>query len=276
VTDSAASLPPELAAELDITVVPISVRFGDRAMPDTEGPETFYARLRNTMERVTTSTPSPGDFATAFESTGAPAILCVTLSSSVSGIHQAAGIAANEVEADVEVVDSGTASMAQGLVALEAARAVREGADLAEAGRRARDVAGRSRLLAVIETFEYLRRSGRVNRLTSYAGTMLDIKPVFRMQGGAIEGVARPRTRRRALDRLVEEALRDIGGRPVHLAAVHADAEDDARRLLDRVADGLQVLEAHVAGFTPGIGAHTGPGAVGLAWFCEEPAPATR
>jgi DegV family protein with EDD domain len=269
VTDSAASLPPEMAAELDITVVPISVRFGDRAMPDTEAPETFYERLRRTAERVTTSTPSPGDFLKAFESTGAPAILCVTLSSSISGIYQAASIAADEAEAQIEVVDSGTASMAQGFVALEAARAAREGADLVASGHRARDVADRCRLLAVIETFEYLRRSGRVNRLVSYAGTMLDIKPVFRMQGGAIEGVARPRTRRRALDRLVEEALRDIGGRPVHLAAVHADAEDEARRLLDRVSDGLPVVEAYVAGFTPGIGAHTGPGAVGLAWFCE-------
>jgi DegV family protein with EDD domain len=218
---------------------------------------------------VTTATPSPGEFLETFENAGADRVVCVTIAGSVSGIPQSAAIAADKAGVDVEVVDSGSASMAQGFVAMEASRAAARGEDLDAVAGRARDVAARCRLVAAIETFEYLRRSGRVNRLMSYAGTMLDIKPVFRMGGGSIEAVARPRTRRRALDRVVEEARRDVGDRPAHLAAVHADAESDARDLLTRASEGLDIEESLVAGFTPAMGAHTGPGVVGLAWFCD-------
>jgi DegV family protein with EDD domain len=269
VTDSAASLPPGMADELGITVVPIYLRFGEHAIPDDYGAEGFYEVLRQTQEPVATATPSPGDFLEAFERTGADGIVCVTLASSVSGVHQAASIGAADARAEVEVVDSGGASMAQGFVAMEAARAVRAGGDLSEAAARAREVAGRVTLVAAIETFEYLRRSGRVNRLTSYAGTMLNIKPVFRMRSGEIEALGRPRTRRRALDRLAGEARTDIGNRSAHLAAVHAEAEADARALLEAVAGDVEVVESHVSAFTPAMGAHTGPGVVGLAWFCD-------
>jgi DegV family protein with EDD domain len=269
VTDSAASLPRGVAEGLGIIVVPIHLRFADRTMADDEEPGRFYERLRSAPGDVSTATPAPGVFLEAFNRVGADQVLCVTIASSVSGIHQSAAIAAEEATIQVEVVDSGNASMAQGFVAMEAARTAAGGGDLSTAVARAREVADRCRLIAAIETFEYLRRSGRVNRLASYAGGMLSIKPVFRMQGGVIEAVARPRTRRRALDRLEEEARRDIAGRPAHLAAVHADAEEEARALLERLSEGLEVLESHVAGFTPAMGAHTGPGVVGLAWFCD-------
>ena len=269
VTDSAACLPEDLSRELGIVVVPIHVRIGDKAVPDGEGAEGFHKRLRETEDPVATSTPSPGDFLGAFERTRASGVVCVTVASSVSGVHRAATIAAADGRADIEVVDSGGASMAQGFVAMEAARAVRAGGDLAETAARARDVAGRVTLMAAIETLEYLRRSGRVNRLLSYAGTMLNVKPVFRMRGGEIESAGRPRTRRRALDRLADEARSDIGVRPAHLAAIHADAEEDARNLLDSVEGQVEVVESYVAAFTPAMGAHMGPGAVGLAWFCD-------
>jgi DegV family protein with EDD domain len=269
VTDSAASLPSGIAEEMGITVVPIYLRFGDRAVPDDEGPERFYERLRSATEGVSTAAPAPGDFLGAFEGAGSEHVLCLTIASSVSGIHRSAVIAAGEAAVQVEVVDSGTAAMAQGFVAMEAARVARGGADLSATAARAREVAARSRLIAAVDSFEYLRRSGRVSRLASYAGGMLNIRPVFRMQGGLIEAVARPRTRRRALDRMDEEAGREIGDRPVHLAAVHADAEAEARALLERISEGREVVESHLAGLPPVLGAHMGPGTVGLAWFCD-------
>jgi DegV family protein with EDD domain len=269
VTDSAACLPAGVAEDLGVAVVPIHVRIGDQDVHEGEGAGRFYERLLGTEDPVATSTPSPGDFLENFERTGAAGVVCVTIASSLSGIHQAASIAAADARADIEVVDSGGVSMAQGFVVMEAARAAGAGGGLAEAAARARDVSGRVTLLAAIETLEYLRRSGRVNRLLSYAGTMLNVKPVFRMRGGDIESAGRPRTRRRALDRLADEARADIGRRPAHLAAVHADAEEDARKLLEAVAGEVEVAESHVAAFTPAIGAHTGPGVVGLAWFCD-------
>jgi DegV family protein with EDD domain len=267
VTDGGAGLPPGVVGELGILVVPIHVRFGDQeAVPDLDR---FYERLRDSSERVSTSTPAPGDFLEAFDRAGAGHIVCVTMASSVSGVHRSAVIAAGQAAAQVEVVDSGTASMAQGFVAMEAARAAGEGSDRRTTAARAGEVAGRSHLIAAVETFEYLRRSGRVNRLASYAGGMLNMKPVFRMKGGTIEAVARPRTMRRALALLEEEARRDIAGRQVHLAAVHADAEEDARALLERLSDGVDLAESHVGPLSPAIGAHMGPGAIGLAWFCD-------
>lgn len=275
VTDSAASLPPGIADELGIIVVPIHLRLGDRTIPGDERPERFYERLRDSTERASTASPAPGDFLNAFQRAGAGPLVCVTIASSVSGVHGSAVIAAGESAAQVEVVDSGAASMAQGFVAMEAARAAGRGADLSTTAARAREVAARSRLIAAVDTFEYLRRSGRVSRLVTYAGGMLNIKPVFRMQLGVIDAVARPRTRRRALDRMVEEAGREIADLPVHLAAVHADAEADARVLLERISQGREVVESHLAGLPPALGAHMGPGTVGLAWFCDAaPLPA--
>jgi DegV family protein with EDD domain len=270
VTDSAASLPRELAEDLGIGVVPIYLRFGDRVERDDPDAEGFYDRLRTERVSVSTAAPAPGDFLEAFRRTGAEDIVCVTVASSISGIHGSASVAARTAGARVVVVDSGTASMAEGFVALEAARAARDGSGLEEAVAAAEGVAARVRLVAVIDTFEYLRRSGRVNALLSYAGTALRIKPVFRMAGGAIRPVARPRTRGRALDLIAEEARREVSGRRLHVAAVHADAEGDARRLLERVSAGIDVAEAHLAAFTPAMGSHTGPGLVGLAWWCED------
>lgn len=269
VTDSAASLPSELAAELGIAVVPIYLSLGGRSFADEADPGPFYERLRREPGVATTASPSPGDFVEAFDRAPGDEVVCVTVSSEVSALHRTATVAAGMSAKRVEVLDSGTASMAEGFVAMEAARAAARGAPMDEVVARARTVSHAARLVAAIDTFEHLRRSGRVGWIASSAGAAFRIKPVFRFSGGRIERVAQPRTRRRALDRLVAEAERDIAGRPVHLAAVHAEAESDARTVLDRVAAGLDVVEAHVAGFTAAMGAHTGPGVVGLAYFCD-------
>jgi len=271
VTDSAANVPPDVARALAIHVVPIHLRFG----PDTfrDGVDLvggdFYDRLARDDRVASTSAPSPGDFLEAYRGSGADEILCVTLSSGVSVAHHEAALAAERFEGRVEVVDSHSATMGEGFVAIEAARAVRDEASLEEAAARARDVAARTRVFGAIETFEFLRRSGRVNKLQAYAATMLDIKPVFRLRDGEIGPVARPRTRSRALARIVEETLKDVGDRPVHLAAFHARAEADARELVRRIEAEAAVVETFIVDSTPAIGAHTGPGLVGVAFFSD-------
>ena len=271
VTDSAANVPPEVARDLAIRVVPIHLRFGPESFRDgvdLVGGD-FYDRLVRDDRAASTSAPSPGDFLEAYRATGADEVLCVTLSSGVSVSHHEAVLAAERFEGRVEVVDSHSATMGEGFVAIEGARAVRDGASLEAAAARARDVAGRTEVFGAIETFEFLRRSGRVNKLQAYAATMLDIKPVFRLREGEIGPVARPRTRSRALTRIVEETLREVTGRPVHLAAFHVRAEADARELVRRIEAESQVVETFVVDSTPAIGAHTGPGLVGVAFFCD-------
>jgi DegV family protein with EDD domain len=132
---------------------------------------------------------------------------------------------------------------------------------------RARELARRTWLYATVATFDYLRRSGRVTKLQAYAATMLDIKPVFRMHDGDIEPVARSRTRARALARLVDETVEHgATDGPLHLAVVHADAEDDAKWVADEILRRTAAAETWIVPVTPVIGAHTGPGLVGTAF----------
>jgi len=169
----------------------------------------------------------------------------------------------------VQVLDSRTASMAEGFVAVEDARRALVGASLAEVADRAREVAARTRLLATVGTFEFLRRSGRVTKLQAYAATMLDIKPVFEFRNGDVVPVARTRTRRRALAHIAGDTLREAGTSSLHLAVIHAAAEQEARDLLDRIVASANVVERLVTEVTPVIGAHTGPGLVGTAFYRE-------
>ncbi|HEX9236197.1 MAG TPA: DegV family protein [Actinomycetota bacterium] len=270
-TDSAANLPTELASELGIEIVPMYLKFGDRVYRDGVdlAPADFYRRLVADAEVASTSTPAPADFLEAYQRTGAEEIVCITVASGMSAANHEASMAAERYNGRVVVVDSLNASMAQGFVAVEAARSARSGAGVTEVTRRAQQVAGMARLMATIDTFDFLRRSGRVRKLQAYAATMLDIKPVFRFAQGEVSPVARPRTRRRALDRLVQETVADVGGRPVHLATIHANAEEEARTVGEAISRSADVVEAIITGVTPVIGAHTGPGLVGTAYFCD-------
>ena len=271
VTDSAANLPVGLASGLGIEIVPMYLKFGERVYRDGVdlAPTDFYRRLVEDTENASTSTPAPADFLDAYERTGADEIVCVTVAAGMSAANHEAALAAERYSGRVTVVDSLNASMAEGFVALEAARCARSGGSMEEVVGRAGEVAREARLCATIDTFEFLRRSGRVRKLQAYAATMLDIKPVFRFAQGDVTPVARPRTRRRALDRLLQEAVADVGERPVHLATIHAAAEDEARALLEAISAKVNVVEAVLTEVTPVIGANTGPGLVGTAYFCE-------
>jgi DegV family protein with EDD domain len=272
VTDSASNIPPELARAHRIEVAPLHLFLGDEEYRDGVDltPADFYARLVTDRARASTAAPSPGDFLDAFQRSGADEIVCVCVAADMSASCNNARLAAARSEARVEVVDSKSASMAQGFVALEAARAAAMGASLDDVAGRARRLAAEATLVATIETFEFLRRSGRVNALQAFAGTRLGLQPVFRFRRGSAAGVARPRTRERALARVVETSLAEIGSRPVHLAAFHAAAPRDAEALLESIAASAQVIEQLVVEVTPVVGAHTGPGLAGSAFVCDE------
>jgi DegV family protein with EDD domain len=268
VTDSAANVPPEVAGELGIVVVPLSVRFGDETFRDGTGNAGFYQRMR-AGEMASTSAPSVGDWLDGLRRAADDEVVCVTLASGLSATHHEATLAAEQLDGRVVVVDTGNASMAEGFVAIEAARAVRAGAPLDAAADKASDVAGRVRLLGAIESFEHLRRSGRVTRFQAYAATALSIKPLFRLSGGEIEPAGRARTHSRALAMLAAEAVRAADGGRLHIAALHADAEADARALLEHVRAEAEIAEEFVVEVTPVIGANAGPGLVALAWWSE-------
>ncbi|MBI4729123.1 MAG: DegV family protein [Acidobacteria bacterium] len=271
VSDSAANLPPELVGRYGIGLVPMYLKLGDRVYQDlVDLPRgTFYRKLVEEQVPVSTSGASIGDFREVFERTlvGADACVCVTVASFVSVTHASAISAAREFGDRVRVVDSKSASMGEGFVALEAARAAESGEGVDAVARRAEEISARVQVVATINTFEYLRRSGRVHALLAYAGTALGIKPVFAFRSGAIEQLGRPRSRARALERLVEEVRAGARSGPLHLAVAHADCAAEAEALLARIAGEVECVETMVTEFTPLMGAHTGPGVIAVCFW---------
>jgi len=270
-TDSAATLPAATVAEHGIDVLPMYLKFGDELYRDGVDlpPGDFYDRLQTETVPVSTAGASVGDFHDAFAMAlkKADAVVCVTVASFVSVTYTSASIAARDFGGRVIVVDSASASMGEGFIALEAARAAAAGGDAESVAVRARDVAARTQVVATINTFEYLKRSGRVHALMAYAGTALGIKPVFAFRGGTVEQLGRPRSRSKAVERVADEVRAAAARGPLHLAVCHAAAPGEARALLDRLTAELAPAEAHLAEFTPLMGAHTGPGLLGAAFW---------
>lgn len=269
VTDSASNLPAEIVSEHSISVVPMYLKFGEAIYQDgVDLPRgEFYSKLAREEVPVSTAAPSIGDYREAFERAlgDADGVVCITVASFVSVSYESARAAANELGDRVRVVDSKSASMGEGWATLEAARLARASASLDAVAERAEEIARRTQLAATINTFEYLRRSGRVHAVLAYAGTALNIKPVFALRGGKIEQLGRPRSRSRAIDRLIEETRPLAERGPLHCAVAHADVPDEAEALLSRIKTELECVETLLTEFTPLMGAHTGPGLLSIA-----------
>ncbi|MBI2724191.1 MAG: DegV family protein [Chloroflexi bacterium] len=278
VTDSTACLPPAVAASYEIEVVPLHLIFGGRTFVDslTEDTSEFYRLLRTSNDRPTTAAPSPGMFVEAIGRAArrADAVLCITVSRQFSAMYDSARqaialVRAESPDAEVHLMDSRNAAMAQGFVVMEAARAARGGAALAEVEARAEEMTGEVTLMAMLDTLSYLARGGRVPRVAAWAAGMLQVKPIVRFSAADIKLVARTRTRARALAQMAALVAKAAGGRRTHIAVHHANAPADAETLL-RAAEGEMVLaESYVTEFTQVMGVHTGPGLAGIAWWCE-------
>jgi DegV family protein with EDD domain len=269
VTDSASDIPPDLAAEKGIVVVPLTVRFGDETFVsgvDLDA-DAFWSKLQSTNEPPATAAPSAGDFQTAYEKLvgeGATGIVSVHLSSKLSATYQSAVVAAKEISIPVEVVDSLAVSASTGLLALHAA-------DQAAAGDSASDIVAdlksrseRVHLYGAIDTLEYLRRGGRIGGAQALLGTMLKVKPVISLEDGVVEPVGRVRTRAKALEHMVG-LVREHKDRIERLVVLSGDAPDTGR-LVELLADVVRVDPADVWTLGPIVGAHAGPGVIGVAY----------
>ncbi|MBI2918834.1 MAG: DegV family protein [Chloroflexi bacterium] len=272
ITDSTACLPKEVVAQHGIVVVPVELVIEGRVYRDgVDDVADFYAVLRHSSRLPTTSPSSPGTYLEAYRraSQQADEVLCITVSSSVSGMYDSAR-AAMELAgqalpgARIQVLDSQTAAMAQGFVVLEAARNAETGLEAAMAA--ARQAMSQVTLVCFLDTLYYLARSGRVPKAAAWAASLLQIKPIIRFRQGSIELVSRSRTRSRAMVRLLELVRREVGDRPVSLAVMHADARPEAEELRRRAQSTLQCVETYLTEFTPVMGSHTGPGLLGLAY----------
>jgi DegV family protein with EDD domain len=269
VTDSTAYLPPGLAESAGITVVPLQL---DGAVTGAEGVQVTPADITVALHeraRVTTSRPTPAAFAAAYAGCTAEAIVSVHLSGELSGTVAAARLAARDATVPVRVVDSRTTAMGLGFAVLAAAGA---SGDLAAVAAVAEQTAARTRTLFYLDTLEHLRRGGRIGAARALLGTALSVKPILHVRDGLILPLERVRTPSRGLARLAALARDAAGGDRVDLAVHHLAAPERAEQLAESLRSGaIRLRECHVCEIGAVIGAHVGPGVVGVVISPVEP-----
>ncbi len=274
VTDSSANVPKDLIQELDIHVVPVLLNFDGQTFRDGVDitPGEVYRWLRANKHIPTTSSPSVGDFVRVYAAAGreATGIVSIHLSPRLSATYNTA-VAASQLVDDVpiRVVNCPTVAMGQGFVTLEAARAAAAGAELEAVVARAAQVASKMNLLAILGTFEYLYRGGRIGGAATLLGTMLQIKPILYVTDGRVDVFAKPRTRARAIRVMLQQMAELADSRPLHAAILHADVPAEAEDLRRQVAEKFDCVELYVTEFTPIMGAHSGPGVLGVAFYAD-------
>jgi DegV family protein with EDD domain len=274
VTDSSCDLPADVAEQLGIVVVPLTIRFGDEEFVDREELTTaeFWTRCVNSPTLPETAAPAPGQFERAYREAaarGASGVVVVSLSSALSATMQSAQLAARTVTADpavdldVRVVDSRTITLGLGTIALACARAARDGASIDDIERLAEDLAERTRVFGALDTLENLKKGGRIGNAKALLATALSIKPIIEVTGGVVEQAGKQRTRSKALAHLVD-TVRSYGGDIENLAVLHADCSD--------VDLFVEMLAPHYPGdivvgeIGPVIGTHGGRGTIGVAF----------
>ncbi len=274
VTDSTASLPPELVERHGIRVVPLYVVFGgDRPVPENEITDypAFFEELRTAEKLPTTSQPSVGDFNSTFEPLLAEGheIVSVHISGGLSGTPEAARQAKAALERDggggerIEVVDSMTAAGGLGFMALAAAHAAAQGANRSEVAARVAEARGELKMWFAVDTLEFLRRGGRIGAASAWIGSTLKVKPILTVENEMVP-VERVRTAGRAFERLVDYASQRHESGADAWSAQHINAPDQCARLVERGTEVFGRPPHLVSEIGPVLAAHTGPGLLGL------------
>jgi len=266
VTDSTADIPPEQAAALGITVIPALVTVGGESYADGQGlvRSELYLGMASRRDLPTTASPSPMAFEAAYQRLldgGARGVVSIHVASQLSAIHAVATQAGRSFPGKVQVVDSGQLSLGLGFQVVEAAQSAAAGADPQSIVQAAEAVRRRVRLVAMLDTLEFVRRSGRVSWLRASMSDILQVKLLVRVDEGKVERLAMVRTLRRALDDLV--GMVPAWGPLGRLAVLHTAAQPAAERLAGRLA-AQTGLDPWVVEATTVIGVHIGPGALGI------------
>ncbi len=274
ITDSACDLPEATAVEHKIDIVPLTVRIGDTEFVDRRDltPKEFWTKQSASKQLPETAAPSPGAFEEAFRAAaaqGADGVVCITLSSDLSATFQSAQLAAEAVKdaVKVRVIDSRTVTIAQGLLAVAGAEAAAAGQSIEQIVAIVEDKIPRMRVFAALDTLENLKKGGRIGAARAALGSMLSVKPLIKVEDGAVAEEGKQRTRGRSLEHLIDLGRQHGAATAKPLAVMHGDAPDidkfvdDLCAALGRTRD--EILLGDIGSV---VGTHAGPRVIGLAY----------
>ena len=267
VTDSTCDIPRELVAAHQIRVVPNILIIDGKSIPDDEkySRRDFYLKLPQMATFPTTSTASVGTYQAVYQqlfSSGYDQVLSIHAPKELSGIFNAASSAANNFIENIAVIDSRQISLGLGFQVLEAAEAISRGMTLEAIVDHLNQLRDRIRVVAMLDTMEYVRRSGRVSWARARIGTMLNLKPFVEVIDGLVLNIGQVRTRRKGINRLLD--LMHSPASLIRFAMLHTNAEREAREILEQFAPDIPT-EPLVVNVTTAIGAHVGPQGLGFA-----------
>jgi DegV family protein with EDD domain len=273
VTDSTAYLPEEAHNGYHIPTIPLWLLWGEDRFRDGVDiePQAFYRRLPHVEAHPTTSQPSSGEFMQFFRQVGAEAdaIVGIFISSKLSGtVDNALAAKAMMPEFNIRIVDSHSTSMGLGFMVMAAARAAAAGKSADEVVAIAESMRSSMNVLFAVDTLEYLHRGGRIGGAKRFLGTALNIKPILYVDNGSVEALGQARGKRKAIAQMLDYAEEQVNGSCMAEAAViHMDAAEEAEKLAAKVRERFGISEIPQCTVSPVIGAHTGPGTVGMVFY---------
>ena len=268
VTDSTSDLPREVAEELGITVVPLNVHFDLDTFKDGVDMQAdqFYHRLLTSPALPKTSAPSPGFFADCYKKLTREnqEIVSIHISSKLSGTYEAALTGKQDMAANcrIEVIDSKSASMGLGLVAIAAAKAARDGASMDEVIELTRDSINGIHLTAALDTLEFLHKGGRIGKASAWLGSILSIKPIISIAEGEVIPLDRVRTHAKAVARMYQLLEENLPAR--ELAVVYSTDAQEADKIVTVVKEISHQQSVYLARFGPVLGTYVGPDSLGI------------
>ncbi len=279
VTDSSVNMPPALQQQHNITIVPLKAIFGRQEYRDGIDltNQQFYEMLPTAKDHPTTSQPSAGDFMQVYQPLldAGKEIVSLHLPSKLSGTYASACAAKTELETHLKkalpltIVDTPWLSMALGLIVVAAAQAAEAGKSREEILAMINALIPKMNLIFVLDTLEYLKRGGRIGGARAMLGTLLNVKPMLQIENGLVEPLEQPRSRAKALKRLLEIMAERTQHKPVHVSVLHAQAHQAAADLEQVIRAEYDCKEFVMTEIGPVIGVHTGPNAIGLAFYTD-------
>ena len=276
-TDSTASIPEGMLAELNIRTVAYYIHRGQEVLRDlvTIQRDEFLNWLATARVLPTTASPGPGDYIEAYKDLarlGADEIISIHMTSKASGAYQAACIAQSMLEEQipdlhVEVIDTRNAALCQGWMAIEAARAALTGLRLEEVAAKVRAMVPVTHMLQTADTLKYLYMGGRIGKAKHLVGSLLNIKPLIGVEDGEIVPLGFTRSRAQAYQVMVDKIEATVGKSKVKIAYVHAGAMEEVEKIKNIVENRLNAVESFIGELSPALAVHTGPGTAGLCYF---------